>query len=312
MSAAIAAAILFGILLPYLVRPSAVSAPSGMAIWASVLALRAGVSVLAAAALVVYVPATDLFRLLTHWCIHGVLPYLTTHLGLSGHGLGDLATLAPAGLLVASVLSAAFGVWRGARGVRRWLAARRLGRSGGAVLVDEPEILVAAAGLRRPEIVISVRALEVLDEAELAAGLEHERGHIARRHRWILLIGSMLAALARPLPGTRHALAQLNLHLERDADAFAVRRTRDPLALASAICKAASTPAVAASLSGSEPATRVAQLISPERSRNHGMAGRIAAFAVVAITSAVLVATPVATAGGMASASVAERAPACR
>jgi len=51
----------------------------------------------------------------------------------------------------------------------------------------------------------------------------------------------VLAAIARVLPGTEAARGELHFHLERDADEYAVSRTSDPLALASAICKAAAT-----------------------------------------------------------------------
>ena len=41
------------------------------------------------------------------------------------------------------------------------------------------------------------------------------------------------------MPGTKDALQRLQFCLERDADEYAVDRTRNPIALASAICKAA-------------------------------------------------------------------------
>ena len=41
------------------------------------------------------------------------------------------------------------------------------------------------------------------------------------------------------LPGTRLATSELRFQLERDADEWALRRSHDPCALASAICKAA-------------------------------------------------------------------------
>jgi len=86
-------------------------------------------------------------------------------------------------------------------------------------------------------------ALGVMDEEELEASLAHEVGHVRRRHRPLLFVASVLAALGRLLPGTRSAERELAFNLERDADEYAVRETGDPLALASAICKAAGTPA---------------------------------------------------------------------
>src|SRR5699024_1264482 len=52
----------------------------------------------------------------------------------------------------------------------------------------------------------------------------------------------VLAALGFAFPGTRQAQRSLLQELERDADEYAVRQTKDPLSLASAICKAATGP----------------------------------------------------------------------
>jgi hypothetical protein len=66
----------------------------------------------------------------------------------------------------------------------------------------------------------------------------------------------VLATLARLTPGGRAAHRGLLLSLERDADEYAVTRTGDPLALASAICKVARgsrrvSPGLAFGLDGS-------------------------------------------------------------
>ena len=70
--------------------------------------------------------------------------------------------------------------------------------------------------------------------------------------------------LGRPLPGTAHAVRQLRFHIERDADRSAVRERADRLALASAICKAATgatTRAGMAALGGDGTAARVRELL---------------------------------------------------
>jgi Zn-dependent protease with chaperone function len=100
-------------------------------------------------------------------------------------------------------------------------------------------MLFAVPGLGRRRIVLSDRALAELDDAELEACLAHERGHLRRGHRAAGLVGNLLVVLGGPLPGGRAALRGLLLSLERDADEYAVARTGDPLALASAICKVA-------------------------------------------------------------------------
>ena len=65
-------------------------------------------------------------------------------------------------------------------------------------------------------------------------------------------------------PGTARAVRQLRFHIERDADRSAVRERADRLALASAICKAATgatTRAGMAALGGDGTAARVRELL---------------------------------------------------
>lgn len=243
----LAATIVAVLVAPHLLDQSRLAPATGIALWIAVLSLRAVLALGAVVIVVLFLPATQLFQLLTHWCVHAVLPFFTTHLGFDGHQLGDAAVLVPALVLAVSLLSAGFGAWRGARAVRRWLRRSSLGPGPRAsVIVGGPDVVVAAAGLRAPRVVVSAGALLRLDDAELAAGLEHEWGHIARRHRFVALVGALLHGVARLLPGSARALELLRFQLERDADEFAVRRTGDPLALASAICKAAADAGAAA------------------------------------------------------------------
>ena len=135
--------------------------------------------------------------------------------------------------------------WALARVVQATLAVRRLVRSPlgegpeGSVIVGGEDVMLAAAGLTRPTLVVSAGALARLDDAELAAAMAHERAHIRRFHRYVLLFAEVCRVLGRPLPGTARAVRQLRFHIERDADRCAVRERTDRLALASAICKAA-------------------------------------------------------------------------
>jgi Zn-dependent protease with chaperone function len=235
---ALALAALLGV--PHFVPGRRMVPAAGIALWMSVLLLRALLALTLAALVILYVPATQLFQLLTHWCLHAVIPFFTTHLGFSGHRLGDVAVLVPALVLAVSLVSAGVAAWRAARGVRRRLGRNLVGPGPDeSLLIGGNDVILAAAGLRTPRVVVSAGALCALDDPELRAGLEHERGHIARRHRFLFLSGNLCYALARLIPGSRSALTRLQFHLERDADDYAVRRTGDPLALASAICKAA-------------------------------------------------------------------------
>ena len=266
----LAATIVAALVGPHLLPQSRLAPATGIALWLAVLSLRAVIALGAAAIALLFLPATQLFQLLTHWCLHAVVPFFATHLGFDGHKLGDAAVLVPALVLAVSVLSAGFGIWRGARAEQRWLRRDSLGPGPReSVIVGGPDVVVAAAGLRAPRVVVSAGALLHLDDDELAAGLEHEWGHIAGRHRFISLFGQLLCGISRLLPGSARALELLRFQLERDADEFAVRRTGDPLALASAICKAA----VDAGAGASPALARLGGTGVPERLRRLVAAG---------------------------------------
>ena len=266
MSVLIALCVAAAITAPHLLRLEAAHPATATVIWLSALCLRALVALLVALFVVLYLPTTALFGLVTHWCWHAVLPLVASHLGFSGHNVGDVALLAPLSGLVVSVLSVCVALWRAARVVSAWVRRTSIGPGPQeSVIVGEHEIVVAAAGLRRPRVIVSAGALTCFDDEELAASLEHERGHIARRHRFVLITAEIARALARLLPGTRRATAELHFHLERDADRWALERMHDPTALASAICKAAQrrdgSAAALLALSGGAVTRRVRQLL---------------------------------------------------
>lgn len=294
MVEALGAAILAALVAPHLAPQSRLAPASGIALWLSVLALRAVLTLSLVIIAVLFVPATQLFELLTQWCFHAVIPFIATHLGFDGHQLGDAAMVVPASVLAASLLSAGFGVWRGTRAVRSWLRRSSLGPGPGrSVIVGDRQVVVAAAGLCNPKVVVASGALFHLDDDELAASLEHEWGHVARRHRFISLLGQLLRGVSRLLPGGRQALGRLEFHLERDADEYAVRRTQNPLALASAICKASvdaapPQPAVLANLGGCGVPERLRLLAAGPRAHPRPLATGLARLLAVGATALTL------------------------
>lgn len=157
--------------------------------------------------------------------------------------------------------------------------------------------MLAVAGLTRPRVVVSAGALTALDDDELAAGLAHERGHIARRHRFVLAGAHVCQAVAAGIPGTRSVVRELAFHLERDADRWALTRRHDRLVLAAAICKAAvaSGPATSrlTSLGGGRHRTheRVAELLDDEPTLLAGQCHGIRALAVVSAVVALAAAS---------------------
>lgn len=305
---------------PYLLPRSSLSPMTGAALWLSVLTLRATLVVLAALVAILYLPATALFQLMTHWCFHAVIPFLTTHLGFSGHRVGDAATLLPGLVLGLSSISALFAVWRTTRAVRSWVKRSSLGPGPKeSVIVGGQEVVVAAAGVRGAKIVVSAGALAQLDEDELEASLEHERGHIARRHPYLVVAASLAFSVARPLPGSKDALQRMQFCLERDADEYAIDRTCNPIALASAICKAAAdapTPGPAlATLAGSGAPARLRLLLDRSAGRPSAWADCAARGLVTTLVSIVILAaalTPTLAQAGIASLGAGIGAHACQ
>jgi len=289
MSVLIALFVGAAITTPHVLRLDCAHPATAAVIWLAAVCLRGLVALFVALFVVFYVPTTAVFDLVTHWCWHTALPVVTSHLGLSGHSVGDVALLAPVLALATSVVSVSVGLWRATRAISRWVRRTSIGPGPhDSLIVGEHDILVAAAGLRRPRVIVSAGALTCFDDEELAASLDHERGHIARCHRFVVVIAEISRSLARLLPGTRRAVAELTFHLERDADRWALERMHDPTALASAICKAAQprSSAVGAllTLNGGAVTRRVRQLLEFT-----SMPGRQARLDVLATTMVVLV-----------------------
>lgn len=300
IDAVVAGAVGLAIVVPHLLPLERVHPATAGAVWAAALVLRASVVLAGALSLVWLLPASELFGLVTHWCWHAVVPVLAGHLGVNGHELGDTAALGPILIVGASLVTAAVGIWRAAKALRVFLTRSSQGLGPrGSVVVADPGVLVAAAGLARPTVVVSAGALAHLDDEELAAGLEHEHGHIERRHRFVLVTAELCRAAARFLPGTRKATQELRFHLERDADLWAIRRNCDPVVLASAICKTAmqrlAFSPVLTPLGGRGAASRVSQLLARSARVDSRSRGPTAvATLMVAITVIALGMLPVA------------------
>jgi Zn-dependent protease with chaperone function len=226
------------IVAPHLMRLQSAAPATAALVWLLAIALRALVAVGGGLFLVFYLPGTALLAAVAEWCFHEILPTFAAHLAPSTHPVVHVAVAIQVAALTASLVWLTFGSARAWIGLRRTLS-HTIGEGPlGSTVIADDDILVAVPTVGPPRILISHTALEALDGDELRASLEHERGHIERRHRPVMLAATLLSAVARPLPGTRAAHGQLVFSLERDADEYAVRKTRNPLALASAICKA--------------------------------------------------------------------------
>jgi peptidase M48-like protein len=278
-AAALVAAILAGIALPHALRLARADPATAVVLWAAGLGLRALLVVGTVAGALVLLHPAHLLSAVAEWPC-------APHHRVAGHAAAVLGG-------VALALSLA---WALARVVQAAVAVRRLVRAPlgrgpeGSVIVGGDEVVLAAAGLGRPTLVVSAGALARLDDAELAAAMAHEQAHIRRRHRFILLYAEVCRVLGRPLPGTARAVRALRFQLERDADRCAVRERADRLALASAICKAATaTPSRAgiATLGGDGTVARVSELLDdvPAR-RARGLRALAAGAAALAVGTA--------------------------
>ncbi len=253
LAALVAAAALGGIVLPHLLALQRADPAAACVLWGAALGLRALLVVGTVVGALVLLHPGHLLRAFAEWPC-------APHHQVAGHAAAALGGLA----LSISLLWAMVRVAQATLAVRRLVRAP-LGRGpDGSIIIGGDDVMLAAAGLTHPTLVVSAGALARLDDAELAAAIAHERAHIRRRHRFVLLYAEFCRVLGRPLPGTVRAVRQLRFHIERDADRAAVRERADRLALASAICKAATgatTRPGMASLGGDGTAARVRELL---------------------------------------------------
>jgi Zn-dependent protease with chaperone function len=164
----------------------------------------------------------------------------------------------------------------------------------GALVVDHPAAAAYCVPGLRSKIVISAGTLDLLDSAELAAVLAHERAHLRARHDLVLL---PFSALGRAFPRARlacQAHATVALLVEMLADDRALRH-RPARELATALLRVGTSAAslapsgtlAVASAADAEVTTRVARLLTPQaRLPRHVQA-------LVCCTAALLVAIPV-------------------
>jgi beta-lactamase regulating signal transducer with metallopeptidase domain len=139
----------------------------------------------------------------------------------------------------------------------------------GALVVDHPAAAAYCVPGLRSAIVISAGALDLLDQAELAAVLAHERAHLRARHDLVLLPFTALLRAFRWSAVAREANREVALLVEMMADDRA-RRRRPARELATALLRvgvsgggAAPTGALAGAAMDGQLAARVTRLLRP-------------------------------------------------
>lgn len=275
---------LAGSSLPHLLPLHRAAPASAAAIWLSALTLRALAVILAVGWFVLFFPGTAFFDALTHWCWEHMMSS-----ALSGHDVGHVTTLLPVLIGAGSLISVVLAMRRVGRMLRSRISRARASGPAESVIVGGPDVSLAVVGMRRPRVLVSAGALLSLDDDELAAALAHEQGHIARRHRYVLVYAELCGALARMVPGTRRAVDELAFQLERDADRWALATQVDRGALAAALRKAASGDAYGQSLAlnGQRVQERLDEILSAAPTRPVSRGGRASAVALATLTLAV-------------------------
>jgi beta-lactamase regulating signal transducer with metallopeptidase domain len=167
----------------------------------------------------------------------------------------------------------------------------------GALVVDHPAATAYCVPGLRSRIVISAGALDLLDQAELAAVLAHERAHLRERHDLVLLPFTALLRAFRWSAVAREAHAAVALLVEMLADDRALRH-RPARELATALLRVGAAGGVRAPagalavadgyLADGQVAARVSRLLRP--------APRLprAALVLVAVVAVTTVAVPAA------------------
>jgi len=234
-------------------------------------------SVLAAlvlAGLTLAVPATALSGGLSHMLGACVLRLRTAYATPGG------AAVAGAGLTLSAVVVLRAG-WAMVRALRErrtercrqeqivTLAARPAADLA-AVVVEYPRPAAYCLSGRRPIVVITNAAVNLLTAAQLDAVLAHEHAHLAARHHRRLAAAAVAGQALPELPLLRGLTDQVRRLLEMHADQIASRR-HDPQVLATALVAVASgraEPAAAASpatlaAAGTDTTARIRRLLLP-------------------------------------------------
>ena len=175
---------------------------------------------------------------------------------------GDLAAGRPTGLgparlllLIIGLAIAAVLLWTTAACLVQTNRARRRHRellalvarddpaAPGVLVLDHPSAAAYCLPGVRPQVVVSAGTLRLLDDAQLAAVLSHERAHARERHDLVLLPFLALCRVLPRLRWVRAAHATVALLVEMRADDRA-RRVYPDGVLAGALLRFASAPSV--------------------------------------------------------------------
>jgi Zn-dependent protease with chaperone function len=212
-----------------------------------------------------------------------------------------LYELGVAAAAILATLAAVVALWRYGRRTQRartrtrahaqaaLLAGRPLPGTG-AVVLDDPRPAAYCVPGRPAAIVLTSGALAVLDDAQLAAVLAHERAHLSERHHAAVLVTRGLAAAFPGVPLFTRGVTEVARLAEMSADDAAARRTGRTTLVAAllSIGTGIAVPAAALGLAAAGYAVpaRVERMLRPARPVRDAFCGL--ALAVAATTAAIM------------------------
>jgi hypothetical protein len=161
------------------------------------------------------------------------------------------------------------------------------------VLAEETPLAYCLPALRGSRVVVSVGALDRLDDRELRAVLAHEQAHLRARHDLVLEAFTALHMAFPRWVRSDVALEQARTLVELLADDDA-RRRNGPRPLARALVALAGSPAPEAAMAASKSATvlRVQRLADPEPRYPWLSAATYTAAAALLVVPTITVAAP--------------------
>jgi Zn-dependent protease with chaperone function len=177
--------------------------------------------------------------------------------------------LSLAGIVVARTTVSGAGRLRAARraALRHAQTARLVGHQVTALeatVVDDPRPVAYCLPGRQPTVVLTTGTLEVLDAAQLAAVLAHERAHLASRHHLLMTMARAGRTVFPFLPLMREADTQVARLAELHADDAAARACDSgPLAAALVILATGGSYAPGMAAAATDVIARVTRLLRP-------------------------------------------------
>jgi Zn-dependent protease with chaperone function len=163
------------------------------------------------------------------------------------------------------------------------------------VLAEETPLAYCLPAIRGSRVVVSVGALERLDDRELRAVLAHEQAHLRARHDLVLEAFTALHMAFPRFVRSDIALDQARTLVELLADDDA-RRRNGPLPLARALVALAGSPAPEAGLAAAKSSTvlRVQRLADPAPNSTLLAAAAYTAAVLLLVVPTFTVAAPIA------------------